>query len=57
MDDRNVFKRISVNSNPNLIPNSNTNPNLNLNFNPNPKAQNRFRKNEMTLFFGKVSRS
>jgi len=51
----NVFKLISANSNPNstliltliLI--------LTLTY-PNPKAQKRFRKNEMTSFFGQVSR-
>jgi len=40
----NVFKCISANSNPNLNPN------------PNPKAQKRFRKSEMTSFFGQVSK-
>jgi len=33
----NVFKRISANSNPNLIPNPNSNSNPNRN--PNPKTQ------------------
>jgi len=41
----NVFKRISANSK----------PNLNTNFHPNPEAQQRFRENEMTLFFEQVS--
>jgi len=44
----NVFKRISENFNPNI----NSNPNSNLN----PKAQKSFRENEMTLFFGQVTR-
>jgi len=43
-----VFKRIFTNSNPNLNPTSNSNPN--------PKAEKRFGENEMTSFFGQVSR-
>jgi len=38
----NVFKRIAANSNPNL--------------NPNPKTQKSFRENDMTSFFGQMSR-
>jgi len=50
-------KRISVNSKPNLIPNSNPSPNPNFKFNPNPKEQKYFRENKTTSFFGpQVSR-
>jgi len=45
----NIFKHISTNSNLNLIYSI-------LNLKPNPKAQKRFRENEMTSFFGQVSR-
>jgi len=59
---KNIFKRISAKSNPNLIPNPyfnfNSNPNLNPNPspNPNPKAQKPFQENEMMSFFGQMSR-
>jgi len=51
-------KLISANSNPKLNSNLNPHPNPNSNPNPNtnPKAQNRFRKTEMTSFFEQVSR-
>jgi len=45
---KNVFKRISANFN--------LKPNPNFKRNTNPKAQKRFRENEMTSFFGQVSR-
>jgi len=51
----NAFKRIPANSNLNHHPNSSSNPNS-TNLNPNTKAQKRFRENEMTSFFGQVSR-
>jgi len=44
----NVFKGISAKSKPNPNPNSNSNSS--------PKAQKRFRENEMTSFFGQLSR-
>jgi len=43
----NVFKRISVNSTPNLSHRSNPNRSPS----PNPKAQKPFWENEMTSFF------
>jgi len=54
----NVFKRISANSKPNFNPSLNptAHPNLNPNPNSNPKAHKPFRENEMTSFFGQVSR-
>jgi len=53
---RKVFKRISVNSNLNLNPNFNRNSNPEFYSNSNLKAQKTFRENEMTSFFGQVSR-